>query len=1169
MLFYKEKMNRPPQLYQPYNPNPSQQQSYQTPLLQQQTNQMSNKMTPPQNLSPIPNYQNTGTLNSLSSQNGGIVHSQEPFLANNVSKQMKEMQLNPQQPHGAFTQYRPPGQSLASGPSPNITPPRPLMTQQPPVPPPPTHSLPQSVAAPVLGMPQQKFKESLSTTETLNVKSNASGNQIHANMPINQSSQAFITTTTTMTNITNGPTMIVPPIGQPPQPVHNNSIGFPPSVSQPMNFSKNVGPPMTGQHISGNIPPTSLPPPMGHQPTIPYGTGQKMPSTMGQQIGMPPTINQRPVQNVGMPPLPGQQRGIAPMTGQPMGIPPFTGQQSGMQPLSGQTMGMSPIPNQQMGMPPMVGQHMPMPQSVGQPQVNRQPSGINSPMSAPVGASQQAKRIDPNQMPNPIQVMKDDQAAFNEEVFLTSTRGKVPPLVSTKCRIQDDGNCSPRYMRSSIYSMPCNQDMVKTSGIPIAIVTTPLAKIPDDENQIRYVLHGAGGPVRCNRCKAYMNPFMQFIDGGRRFICNICNHSSEVPQDYFCHLDHQGRRVDMFERPELCFGSYEFIATVDYCKSGKLPSPPAFIFMIDVSYQSIQQGMVKILSEELRSRLENLPKDVGMEESVIKVGFMTYSTQLHFYNVKGNLPQPQMMVVTDVEDAFVPLQDGFLVNYNEAKDVINSFLDMLPEMFREARETEVILGPVIKCGVEALKSAGISGKLYIFHSSLPIAEAPGKLKNREDRKLLATDKEKTILMPQGNFYMNLVKDCIDAGVSIDLFLFPNSYVDVATIGLMVTQTGGQVYRYSFFKEVTHGKQFSSDLKKNFERTVGFDAVMRLRCSTGLRPVEFFGSFVMNNTTDVELASIDSEKAIAIEIKHDDKIPEDGVAYIQNALLYTSVSGQRRLRIHNMAFSTCSQLPDLYRCCELDTIVNYLSKFALRQVLTSTPQAIKDSLVQKCVQILACYRQHCATPSTSGQLILPECMKLLPLYVNCLIKSDVLAGGSEMSSDDRAFLMQACLSMGPASSASYFYPRVFALHSLDLDHDDDIIPEQIRCLGEKFQENGVYLLENTISMFIWIGLQVNPHVLQDIFNVKSIGQLDVDMTQLPELDTPLSKRVRQIVEAIQSERQRFLKLTVVRQRDKLEPWFKHYIVEDTGFNTSHLSYVDFLCHVHKEIRNILS
>jgi len=40
------------------------------------------------------------------------------------------------------------------------------------------------------------------------------------------------------------------------------------------------------------------------------------------------------------------------------------------------------------------------------------------------------------------------------------------------------------------------------------------------------------------------------------------------------------------------------------------------------------------------------------------------------------------------------------------------------------------------------QAAGISGKLFVFHSSLPIAEAPGKLKNREDRKLLGSEKEK-------------------------------------------------------------------------------------------------------------------------------------------------------------------------------------------------------------------------------------------------------------------------------------------------------------------------------------------------------------------------------------------------------------------------------------------
>ena len=71
-----------------------------------------------------------------------------------------------------------------------------------------------------------------------------------------------------------------------------------------------------------------------------------------------------------------------------------------------------------------------------------------------------------------------------------------------------------------------------------------------------------------------------------------------------------------------------------------------------------------------------------------------------------------------------------------------SLMEQIPQMFSESRETEVVLGPVIQAGLDALKAANCAGKLFIFHSSLPIGEAPGKLKNRDDRKLLGTDKEK-------------------------------------------------------------------------------------------------------------------------------------------------------------------------------------------------------------------------------------------------------------------------------------------------------------------------------------------------------------------------------------------------------------------------------------------
>lgn len=62
-------------------------------------------------------------------------------------------------------------------------------------------------------------------------------------------------------------------------------------------------------------------------------------------------------------------------------------------------------------------------------------------------------------------------------------------------------------------------------------------------------------------------------------------------------------------------------------------------------------------------------------DSVVRVGFVTYNKVLHFYNVKSSLAQPQMLVVSDVSDMFVPLLDGFLVNVNESRLVIERWAD--------------------------------------------------------------------------------------------------------------------------------------------------------------------------------------------------------------------------------------------------------------------------------------------------------------------------------------------------------------------------------------------------------------------------------------------------------------------------------------------------------------
>uniref|UniRef100_A0A665XFK9 SEC24 homolog D, COPII coat complex component n=1 Tax=Echeneis naucrates TaxID=173247 RepID=A0A665XFK9_ECHNA len=769
------------------------------------------------------------------------------------------------------------------------------------------------------------------------------------------------------------------------------------------------------------------------------------------------------------------------------------------------------------------------------------------------------KKLDPDAIPSITQVIEDDRAQRGGQVFSTNLRGQVPPLVTTDFTAQDQGNASPRFIRCTTYSLPCTADLAKQCQVPLASIIKPFASLPKNETPLYVVNHGETGPIRCNRCKAYMCPYMQFIDGGRRYQCGFCNCVNEVPVFYFQHLDHMGRRMDFYERPELSLGSYEFIATMDYCKNNKPPNPPAYIFMIDVSYNNIKSGLVKLICDELKTLLEKLPREEGVESSVIKVGFVTYNKILHFYNVKSALAQPQMMVVSDTAEMFVPLLDGFLVNYQDSRAVIYNLLDQIPDMFADTNESETVFAPVIQAGVEAFKAAECSGKLFIFHSSMPTAEAPGKLKNRDDKKLVNTEKEKTLFQPQKGVYEQLSKDCVAQGCCVDLFLFPSQYVDMATMADVPSHTGGSVYKYNNFQVETDGEHFLRDLRKDVQKSIGFDAIMRVRTSTGFRATDFFGAIYMNNTTDIEMAAVDCDKAVTVEFKHDDTLNEETGAFMQCAVLYTTISGQRRLRIHNLSLNCSSQLSELYKSCETDSLINFFAKSAYRAILNQPLKNVKDILVNQTAHMLACYRKNCASPSAASQLILPDAMKVFPVYMNSLMKTAPLVGSTELSTDDRAHQRLSVMAMGVEDTQLLLYPRLIPLHNLDVS--SEALPAPVRCSEERLADSGMFLLENGHSMFLWLGQASPPDLVQNIFNLPSLPAL-------PELDNPVSKKVRSIISSLLEKRPNSMKLQIVRQRDKPEMLFRQFLVEDKGLHGG-ASYMDFLCYVHREIRQLLT
>jgi protein transport protein SEC24 len=75
--------------------------------------------------------------------------------------------------------------------------------------------------------------------------------------------------------------------------------------------------------------------------------------------------------------------------------------------------------------------------------------------------------------------------------------------------------------------------------------------------------------------------------------------------------------------------------------------------------------------------------------------------------------------------------------------------------------------------------------------------------------------------------------------------------------------------------------------------------------------------------------------------------------------------------------------------------------------------------------------------------------------------------------------------------------------------------------------------------------------------------------LPALDTPLNQAVRALLDEVRRQRGAYLRLRVVRRGDAaLEQAFYAALVEDRS-PAAGMSYVEYLCFLHRQIQNKLS
>jgi len=548
--------------------------------------------------------------------------------------------------------------------------------------------------------------------------------------------------------------------------------------------------------------------------------------------------------------------------------------------------------------------------------------------------------------------------------------------------------------------------------------------------------------------------------------------------------------------------------------------------------------MLEVVVSSIREAIQSGQIPGGQR---VQIGIITFDTALHFYNLSSNLASPQMLVVSDLEDLFLPLPDDILVPLSESEGTILNLLESLPTIFAETKVNESCMGSAVKGAFMAMKHIG--GKLLVFGACIPSVGELSLKTTRENNRLLGTDKEVELLRPINDGYKDLATELTRAQISVEMFLAPQQYIDLASISPLAKYTGGDVRYYPQFHIMHSGLKLKNELNHVLTRYMGWEAVMRVRVSRGWKITKFYGHLFIRGQDLLVVPNCHSDQTFAISIDMEENVTPEPVLCVQSALLYTNCEGERRIRVHTWACLTTQNYTDIIGSIDVQATVAMLSQISLEQSLKTNLPEGRNRLQTQCQQIVQASNM---VPNT-------EALQFLPLYIMGMLKSMAFRATSDIPFDLRTYIWMRLETLTVSQMAAYYYPRMMALHNAPdhcgvPDENGNVqLPDMLNLTSESMTQDGVYLLEDGDTMLLWIGRAVDSGFLQAVFGVASFDQLDSSQaeTTIGTRGDPVSNKVAAIIRQVRAERPvPFMQLSVIRHGEQhKEARFFASLIED--------------------------
>ncbi|KAA3676931.1 protein transport protein SEC24 [Paragonimus westermani] len=612
-------------------------------------------------------------------------------------------------------------------------------------------------------------------------------------------------------------------------------------------------------------------------------------------------------------------------------------------------------------------------------------------------------------------------------------------------------NCDPDIMRCTLNNFPSTAKLLARCRLPLGLVMHPFRDLSS--------LHTINSTVivRCRSCRTYINPFVQFLDSGRRWRCPVCFLSNSVPEDFFYDPETQ-TYGNPARRPEIRSATVEFIAPPEYML--RPPQPATYLFCLDVSRTAVASGYLRFVCERLAASLKRMPGD-----SRRQIGFITFDSAVHFYKLCGDAMR--LMICPDLEEPFLPDYEGLINRIEDCSEALQDFLLRLPDSFASTTDLGNCLGSTLQIGLKLI--GGNGGRITAFNTCLPNTGA-GSLQMREEQSDRITPDFKK-LGPAIDFYKTLALDCAAQQVAVDLFIMNSQYCDIATLSGTARFSGGCVYHYPDFycppsacqtgstdmtaqigntvdsitppHALTTGQssscsnipieleRFRRDFDRYLSRKIGFEAVMRIRCTHGLSIQAFHGSFFVRSTDLMSLPNVSPDAGFAVQLGLSENVDKYSSVCCQAAILYTSAKGDRRIRVHTLCLPVVHNASEVFQGADQGTIACLIGKMAVDRAINSGVQNAREAMANAVADVLTAFALAtgltAASSISSYSMACPPCLRLLPLYVCGLLRYPAFRVGSSVRIDDRSAALERLKSAPPDDMLTLIYPRLYAVH----------------------------------------------------------------------------------------------------------------------------------------------